>query len=231
MKNFSFLILFLISAAACKKNNDARPLLVLTFSKEALKYVQLPLNRYFIYKDSATGISDSVVATKSDLYMDPHPARSTGVSGSGYGSGSTFADLDSEQVYKLILTNPVTQVKWYDVEAHAGSGFSFYIIDTTSLTFCGRDNLIPVSIDRNNNCSYGFSYSSGISTVLASLVIDINTYNNVFEMVSTNGLEQDAKEPWYFKSIYYWAKNIGIIKRTVKTSNAITTCTLVRYGQ
>ena len=227
MKNTTLFILILIAGTACKKNNEIRPVLVSTFSKEALKYAQLPLHRYFIYKDSATAFTDSVVVTKSDLYMDPNPVVAP--NGSGYGNGVYYKGLDSEQVYKLIVSIPAGQVKWFDGEARAGSA---YAIDSAALAFCGRDNLLPLTVDRNSNCLYGFAYLYvGVSTSLASLAIEGKTYNEVLQVVSTNGMEQDANEPWYFKSTYYWTKGVGIIKRTVVTSVATTTCTLIKYGQ
>jgi len=41
---------------------------------EGLEYINLPLNRFFIYKDSATGITSNVKVTESKVetqYMSP----------------------------------------------------------------------------------------------------------------------------------------------------------------
>ena len=69
-KKMLFAITIIITLfISCKKDhtssqNDAK--IIATFSPEALTYIKLPLNSYYIYKDSATGILDSVVVTTSN---------------------------------------------------------------------------------------------------------------------------------------------------------------------
>jgi hypothetical protein len=64
MKPYLFAVaLASVISLGCIKEND-RYLITNTFPAAGLTYVQLRPNQYFIYKDSATGLEDSVVVTK-----------------------------------------------------------------------------------------------------------------------------------------------------------------------
>jgi hypothetical protein len=87
--------LFLLIAcifSGCKKNGFAPP--NYTFSKDGLAYIQLAVGKYFIYKDSATLKTDSVVVTESLL----ETVSETGQAPGGFGYPYTV------QRYSLILS-------------------------------------------------------------------------------------------------------------------------------
>jgi hypothetical protein len=51
---------------ACKKDTPRKPATIeYILDPNGLKYIQLRLGQYFIYKDSASGLTDSVVVTES----------------------------------------------------------------------------------------------------------------------------------------------------------------------
>lgn len=69
MKTYIYVAL-IVSALlnnSCKKSEVNNPPKSYTFNKEGLEYIQIPVNKYFVYKDSATGLLDSVVVTESKL--------------------------------------------------------------------------------------------------------------------------------------------------------------------
>jgi len=68
------IILFVLAFSSCKKPSFSGPLFSFPtptsgggFPSEGLDYVQLTQGKYLIYKDSAGGVVDSVVVTKSIL--------------------------------------------------------------------------------------------------------------------------------------------------------------------
>jgi len=105
MKNFIFSCLIALSllSLSCKKidiggsftSGSINPNTVtIHFYQPVLDYIQLPANRYFIYKDSATGSSDSVRVTQSAIETSFTAATS------GF-PGSPATNID---VFKLTLT-------------------------------------------------------------------------------------------------------------------------------
>jgi len=214
------LALFVIGAASCKKSQStpSGPVSVsnFAFAEEALDYAKLPLDRYFIYKDSVTANIDSVQVTQSALKDTIQAGTpSNGLltpSAPGYGY----------QKYSLTLTKlNGSTTTWF--QGQTGNLF----LGDSSLTFWGNDNIIMFG---GSIYGYGFSYSVPFdsSNYFSHFTVENNIYDDVISIGFTNGT--DATDPSYFKSTYYWAKGVGIIKRTVKMSSAITTSFLQRYG-
>ncbi len=56
-----------MSAFSCKKSKVAREPIYYQLAAKGLAYIQLPVNSYFIYQDSATATEDSVVVTTSSF--------------------------------------------------------------------------------------------------------------------------------------------------------------------
>lgn len=69
-KRFVFFVGCLAFLFACKKEKGPEGPIEFTLDKDALKYIQFREGQYFIYKDSATGTLDSVVATQSKLTVE-----------------------------------------------------------------------------------------------------------------------------------------------------------------
>ncbi|HZH65368.1 MAG TPA: hypothetical protein VEY10_10795, partial [Flavisolibacter sp.] len=62
LKLLALFIVFVTALSSCSKDEKEYRL-----DRAGLKYIQLRLNQYFIYKDSASGRLDSVVVTESFL--------------------------------------------------------------------------------------------------------------------------------------------------------------------
>lgn len=224
-KNIFYLItavVFLITA--CKKMAPAIDLNLtgqtppgtnrVSFYTTALEFIKLPANRYFIYKDSATGSTDSVVVTQTIVETKYQAATA------GYpGKPALYYDT-----YTLILTKlPASQI-WY--QAVATCDYFFLPAPSTGIdsnfTFY-NDPSQPVSFwypfETSNNRQYTF---------LPNLTIEGNTYSGVHQFFATNGLPPTDTN--YQGTIFYWVKGIGIIKKEIRTFNSVKTSLLVRYG-
>src|SRR5436305_11433741 len=72
--------LFFLFALNCKKSSDNKSKIIQQkLDEEGLQYIQLDTGKYFIYKDSATAILDSVVVTQSSLENEYTPGVSRGL--------------------------------------------------------------------------------------------------------------------------------------------------------
>ena len=207
----------LIILSSCKKDSPKEEPASSTrltdstkFSRDALAYVQLTPGSYFIYKDSTTSSQDSVVVTTSLLDTLYFPGS--------YDFLFTYKPHTQEK-FDLVLTKftDSDQVEWFNGHADA---------------FCD-------GLGINNNCDsaavdlmegglfafegFGYSYPSNLS-----VAIERRTYNNVIIHDSWTPT-LDINDPQYVHNIYYWAKGVGIIKRTnITTGGAVKTYTLLR---
>ncbi len=220
-------IALLCLLCSCKKSKpqvqytDPRSFL---FSADALAYVQLPLNKYFIYKDSASGTLDSVVVTQSVLETKFHPEES------GNDLYIWHVAAYYYQQFTLLLTtyNDSSPQDWFYGVAHSGPNY-FTNSDTASwVDLAEIDTLNDIRVN-----NYAFFYPEGGSvfsltpTIIPSLAIEGKSYSNVVFCSDSNS--PDSTAAYYVKTNYYWAKGVGIIKRTIKTANYVKTENLIRY--
>jgi hypothetical protein len=226
--NKVYFILFLtcvMELIACSKSTPYKttpppPDIHIIFAKADLDYVQLPVNRYFIYKDSATGNTDSVIVTQSDMsdpYEPPHPSLS--LPGVYY------------QEFNLALTKVNSGTTWFQGSANSRNGaYGPYSADSMARVRFNpaNDNIVT---DATIYVSYyGFCYTNDSTfTYYPSFEVGTHIYNDVIINTVTN-IYNGIGSQGYFKSTYCWAKGIGIVKRTVQTDSAITTSLLERYG-
>jgi hypothetical protein len=91
-KTALLLVICLACFIACKKENQPikPPTIEYILDPEGLKYIQLRLGQYFIYKDSASGLTDSVVVMESTLKKE--------------GEGVTWEGIDRE-IFSLRLAS------------------------------------------------------------------------------------------------------------------------------
>jgi len=213
MKPITMLILAsLIMLSSCKKDPPGeKPSTPVTdsakFSRDALAYVQLTPGKYFIYKDSTTSSQDSVVVTTSLLSTVYYPP-----------SSDAFFKYNAQiqEKFDLILAKftDSDQVEWFNGHADA---------------FCGvlgiNNNCNSAAVDLMEGGLYAFE---GIYPGNFSVAIEGKTYNNVIIHDSWTPTV-DINDPHYVHNIYYWAKGVGIIKRTnITTGGAVKTYTLLR---
>lgn len=208
---FILATIFIVKFSSCKKNVSTDPRfdgsIQLKLSLDGLEYVKLIAGKYFIYKDSASATLDSVVVTKSVLenkYTPPTP-------GSFLGIPTTFAAYNTE-VYSLILS-----------KVESGGNQSVWLNASSKTALCcpslSQNNLPVIMYDLNN--VQVFLYPN--SQLIPTLIIEGKSYNNVIR--TTNQINLPAIS---YKGDTYWAKGVGIIKRTYTIDGNSKTYTLIR---
>lgn len=209
---------------ACKKDKPDvinTPAPTIKLNTAALDFVQLPVGRYFIYKDSATGFIDSVRVTQSIFETFLHKGRTgTNCGWLCFDPGEAAFNFE-----KYSLTLGSTSQEWFKGIASTDNYYPSYYFN-----LLGNPAVV---IDTNFNLADAFWYplqSSGINlyTFLPSLTIEGNIYTEVHQFVYNNGLP--ASNAYYKRTVFYWVKGIGIIKKEIRTYNSITTSLLVRHG-
>ncbi len=200
----------------CKKTSrDDRSdgTIQLRLSTEGLAYAQLGLGKYFIYKDSANGHLDSVVVTKSSLENTFSPAV--------VANGLTYPAYNSE-VFSLTLTK-------FDAGVQTVWGTDFKGQVAPCCPSVSMDNL-PFDIhDTSGLLSFRYpECTCGLSKAISSMTVDGKVYDNVYQVIGENGISPSS--PGFVKVVTYWAKGVGIIKRTRTTGSAIQTQFLFRHN-
>ena len=202
----------LLYLSSCKKHHDA-PIEV-RFSAESLLWAQLPLNKYFIYKDSASGTLDSVAVTESKVANFFAPAAKDTMGG--------YWDMPAMNTESLTLLlskfNGTSQEDWFYGKAVA---FSRYSSNEGALFLSEQDRI------SNTNKGIAFIYQS-VNPGAVSVTIEGKTYPNTLIFSYDNNYS--PTQAAYHKRTYYWAKGIGIIKREIRTFNSVKTDLLVRHG-
>jgi len=174
----------------------------LKLDAEGLQYVQLDIGKYFIYKDSASGILDSVVVTKSLLENIFTPAVTGGLF-------ETYPAYNSE-VFSLTLTKIEVNSESVWLEAQtppalccpslSSNNEPVQMLDSIGLVFC-----------------YPIGDCNSID-LISSLTVEGKVYQDVIKMAGgANGA-----------STYYWAKGLGLIKRIEILNSDTQTYTLIR---
>jgi hypothetical protein len=226
MKNITIpatILIIMVSSCTKSVNNPVVPPVptadsYINFDKKELEYVLLPLSMHYIYQDSATGNVDSVEVTHSDLtvsYAEAVPY---------------FRPALHFQEYNLVLTKTGdSAIVWFQGSANSydGSSTPFTSDSTAKIRFVAKDNIITIG-----GTDYGFSpdTSSYLSyQYQSSLEVKSKIYNDVI-VCTFVGSDSESTIFKNFKSTYYWAKNVGIIKRTIETNSGITTSLLVSNG-
>ena len=192
---------------SCKKDNSANEAQYLVkFSRRALPYVVLTEGKYFIYKDSATSQLDSVIVTTSKMGSTYLP-NSPGWFG---GTNSAF-NVESFHLV-LIKFDGTSQTEWFNGTTFAEPAL---VADTAAtLYLMESDDLFAFIM-------------SGVGVPDLSVTIEGKTYNNVEDFTIANGIDINAD--YYKKKIYFWARSVGIIKRTIITTGGrVKTYTLIR---
>jgi len=218
-KNLFSIVACTLLFISCKKNVDEPAQVIhINFSKEALAYVQMPANKYYIYKDSATGETDSVVVTKSTLETQLMPSQTYNILGL-VGLWPAY----NYQTFTLVLSKIIgsTSTDWFSGIANAG--YSYFIganTDAAGVWLIERNRSATVF----DSPSFLIDHSKIISP---TITLEGKDYSAVVQF--TNSIGQPSNQN-YLAYTYYWAKGIGIIKRSITTGNTTQTWTLVRNG-
>lgn len=227
MKHSNTLILFTIAASfffqGCKKITieTVQKTRQFSFSRHALGYVQLTLGKYLIYKDSASSQLDSVVVTTSNLVNKYVPS---------YGGTSAQLWLDSYTAYNyeafhLVLSkyNGTQTSNWFVGDDSLNYGISAGCCGGPQPPSASDTFWVNLYELQNYFLTAFYCFNSQYSNL--SMNIEGKTYSNVIETIMASG---NPADPGYKKTIYYWAKPVGIIKRTMINGSSIKTYTLLR---
>ena len=225
MKHSNTLILFTIAASlfiqGCKKDISVEIIQQtrqFSFSRHALGYVQLTLGKYLIYKDSASAQLDSVVVTTSNLVNKYVPS---------YGGTSAQLWLDSYTAYNyeafhlaLSKYNGNQASNWFAGDDSLNYGISGGLFGGPPTP---SSDTFAVNLKDQDGFPVFYCLNSQYSNL--SMNIEGKAYSNVIETILAAG---NPTDPGYKKIIYYWAKPVGIIKRTMINGSSIKTYTLLR---
>ena len=202
-----FLVLF-IFLLSCEKEEEPSPVTVfVTLNKDAIDFLKVTPGKYLIYKDSATLEIDSIIITKCDVnhfFYNEVISNNLFIPNTPAHSSENF-----ELIYTKKTDANISSI-WF--KGFAEATYQHYA-PLTNLPL----NLVDY-IDQYVLYSGSFYYDED-TTTLPSLTVDGITYTNVIIHKTYNGL--DINHPNYLRTEYYWAKGIGIIQKSIETTNAI----------
>ena len=185
------------------------------FYNTALHFINTPWYgySYYIYKDSATGFTDSLIVSQNytqNVFHDSVP-------------GNPPIPKFTHETFKLRLqqkTGSPGQI-WFDGFASCDTQYR------NTANFIDSD--FELTDMQNNLPAFWYPFTNvGANTysLIPSITIEGTLYVQVHKFSSTNGLlPADIN---YRQQIYYWEKGTGIIKREIKTNNSVKTSMLVR---
>lgn len=218
-KNVFLLTVGTLLFISCKKTVDepAQKILI-NFSNEALAYVQMPANKYYIYKDSATGETDSVIVTKSTLETNLMPSQTYNILGL-VGQWPAY----NYQTFTLLLSKVTgsTSSDWF--YGFADAHISTYIGASTNFA-----NVRLIEKSRSVTVIDSWYFLTAQSKKISpTITLEGKDYSDVVQFTDSIGQPSNQN---YLAYTYYWAKGLGIIKRSITTGNSTQTWTLVRNG-
>lgn len=222
----NFMLLTAVISSSCKKMDLPRTfnwgginfsLNYSYFDSNAVNLIKLPVGAYFIYKDEVSGQTDSVIVTQS--------TDTSAVQQAGPGYPVTYI----YSMYKLKLTSvsaAAPQV-WF-----SGSAITDFPQNSGSAPVSVKDSVFSF-IDETNSLP-AFWYPLQLSGLmqyafLPSLIIEGHSYTEVHQFLVSNGLP--ASDINYRKTVFYWVKGTGIIKKMITTGAASKTLLLLRCGK
>lgn len=180
---------------------------------EGLAYINLPLNKSYMYIDSASRSTCYVKVTESTVdinYVSPTYF---------WESGYYF------ETYMLQLSNitGATTETWFLGHAKCYNNVGFYGSGVDNSSFSFYDG------QAGTTCFYYpfVTDSSGKYKYIPSMSIEGKIYKDIYRFTSNNRLNPtDAN---YQMLSYYWVKGIGIIKKQTITNTSKQTFYLVQY--
>lgn len=201
-KGLIFLSLILV-LLGCQKSKVATGSMYFPLAAEGLTYIQLPVNSYFIYQDSATGNEDSVVVTTSSfekLYVG------------GQGGLISFSGSRYYQVFtlKLKASNSLPNEYWFSGTATSYDSPTVFTLNTNNYSLN-----YPV-----------FTYPTD-GRFISSMLVEGHSFTNIEQNEIDNISSNPAEN---INALYYWAKDVGIIKRRITIGGITKTSSLKRHG-
>lgn len=185
------------------------------FDSTALLYFNLPYGRYYIYKDSASGTTDSVITySKMNFIYKPSVAGNPSIPPFFY------------DTFELTLANYMS----YNPNLIFFKGHASCDSDYKNMQLFIDSNFILLNEETNLPAFWCPFTSTGTLEYrkIPSIIIEGTLYTDVHSFSANNGLP--LSDVNYLATTFYWLKGIGIIKKEIKTYNSIKTSLIIRYG-
>lgn len=187
----------------------------ISFSRNALDYINIPVGKYFIYKVSGQIALDSVAVVSSQLDTVNMPRN----------DNTNFPEHNIERFririnqYQNNIGGPGTLItEWLRGTTNA-TPFSPYDSSSTA----------DVRLEFSNSTIGKTIFFATHNVTGSTLTVEGVTYTGVVMAESDNGLP--ISDAAYKKNTFYWAKGVGIIKRvTVSFNGHEVTMTLLRHN-
>jgi hypothetical protein len=213
----------LTATVGCKKTvENTTPPPYYQVTKELTDILLLSAGKYFVYKDSVTGLEDSVVVKESSIekvFVPTHVEYSRRVG--TYMAFDAYADT-----FRLRMTNESANGKpdWLLI-----SHIQKNDLNDDNIYYCSKDGkeldpvlwlpASPVVTDSGRGGAF----------ILPAIQVENITYPNVY--VIRNTIVNTAPFIGGVRtSEFYWVKGIGLIKRVIKDNTEPHSWTLLRKG-
>lgn len=220
MKTFYkiFLVLF-IFLLSCEKEEEPAVTVYVTLNKDAVNFLKVTPGKYLVYRDSATSETDSIIITTCESNYFHYPeiiSNNLFIPNTPAYSGENF-----ELTYTKKTDANISSI-WF--KGIASAHYQHYA-PLTNLPL----NLSYPKIKNFNTYYEHYFYYDENTIPITSFNVDGITYTNVIVHNTDSGLE--ITHPNYLKTEYYWAKGIGIIQKSIETTNGIRkTYYLIRHN-
>lgn len=176
---------------------------------EAKDYLYALPGSYWIYKNTLTGDLDTQICTGfvCDTIISKGEDR------------AKYITIEYERIVKTSYST-FNKVEYYD-ETRGYNASVPRDLETIFNRWCGVDNIQPFFHPFIINTTTGNGASTTTcKAVDSAILINGKLYSNVvrFEIDLDGNYENNCRYP-YFGTIYFWAKDVGLIKKTVKQCN------------
>ena len=207
MKTFyKIFLVFFIFLLSCEKEEIPPEVITVKLNQNAVNFLKVTAGNYLIYKDSATSEIDSIIITKSELKKIYYPeviSNNIFIPNTPSYNGEQF-----ELNYTKKTEDNISSI-WF--KGIANAYYEHYNANLSNLPL----NLVDYI---GNATWYGGSIYYDENTIpITTFTAEGNSYSNVIRHKTFNGLEMN--HPNYLKTEYYWAEGIGIIQKSLETTN------------
>ena len=215
MKRVFYLVIIFLVLESCSKE-ETKEVLYLKIDPEALKYIKFDPGKYYIYKDSSSGRLDSVLLTHNTLSTQRNPGTS-----SSWGGGTPPYTTETIQIILHRFGDNVG-VNWFKADGQPVLPFSYP-------NYSSNDSASIILTEIINSPGGGVVQIHGAFSSTRtpfSLTVEGVTYPSVI----LGGISSPS---YYANSLreFYWAKNVGIIKRVLTLEDVRYVSTLIRHGK
>lgn len=225
MKTFvlSSFAAFLLMLVACKKSADQPAVAAdqhYTIDSFTLSYLKLPIGTWYAYKDSVSGLIDTVVIKRSEVNTTLVPSYTSTYNILGFRGVQQVPAIYYDSLILHISKDLLNGTEnWLSINYRQQYSFNFIYASDNIIKNAGE-----IVFWNPAKSDYGIKNDMGVESI-PSITIEGKTYQNVLRFVNKNG--SDTTATYYIKSDYYWAQGVGVIKRSLKNAQGVHTETLL----